>query len=104
MSVISNRESTDYIPFGGTASSMSSSARYSAVQTRTARRKVADRMKRLDELRLKQLKAKCALEISNLELDIMESTIHSEESDKEIHRFGCHIVLYYKHVYNCTIR
>ena len=83
MSVISNRESTDYIPFGGTASSMSSSARYSAVQTRTARRKAADRMKRLDELRLKQLKAKCALEICNLELDIMESTIHSEVCDEE---------------------
>ena len=83
MSVISNRESTDYIPFGCTASSMSSSARYSAVQTRTARRKAADRMKRLDELRLKQLKAKCALEISNLELDIMERTIHSEVCDEE---------------------
>ena len=81
MSVISNRESTDYIPFGGTASSMSSSRRYSAVQTRAARRKAADRMKQLRELRLKQLKAECKLKIIELELEIMERTTHFEECD-----------------------
>ena len=81
MSVISNRESTDYILFGGTASSMSSSGRYSAVQTRAARRKAADRMKQLGELRLKQLKAECKLKITELELEIMERTTHSEVCD-----------------------
>ena len=81
MLVISNRESTDYIPFGGTASSMSSSRRYSAVQTRAARRKAADRMKQLGELRLKQLKAECKLKIIKLELEIMERTTHFEECD-----------------------
>ena len=81
MSVISNRESTDYIPFGGTASSMSSSRRYSAVQTRAARRKAADRMKQLGELRLKQLKAECKLKIIELQLEIMERTTHFEECD-----------------------
>ena len=75
MSVISNRESTDYIPFGGTASSMSSSGRYSAVQTRAARRKAADRMKQLG---LKRLKVECKLKITELELEIMERTTHSE--------------------------
>ena len=104
MSVISNRESTDYIPFGGTASSMSSmssSGRYSTVQARAARRKAADRIRRLNELRLQRLKAECEhdsiveaselqvkeqsrkLEITRLELDIMESTIHSEVCDEE---------------------
>ena len=104
MSVISNRESTDYIPFGGTASSMSSmssSGRYSTVQTRAARRKAVDRIRRLNELRLQRLKAECEhdsiveaselqvkeqsrkLEITRLELDIMESTIHSEVCDEE---------------------
>ena len=78
MSVISNRESTDYIPFGGTAPSMSSNRRYSAVQTRAARRKAADRMKQLG---LKRLKVECKLKITELELEIMERTAHFEESD-----------------------
>ena len=83
MSVTSDRDLTCYIPLGGTASSMSSSGKRSAVQTRATRKKAAALEKQLGEMRLKQLKAKCALEISNLELDIMEKTIHSEVCDDE---------------------
>ena len=108
MSVIRNGEPTDYIPFGGTASSMSSSGRYTAVQTSASRRKAADRIKRLNELRLERLKAECEhesiveaqqvrrlvnellvheqsrkLEITRPGLDIVESSIHSETCNEE---------------------
>ena len=79
----SDRDLRDYIPFGGTASSMSSSGRRSAVQTRATRKNAEARQKRLTELRLERLKVECELEITKLELDIMERTIHSEVCDDE---------------------